>query len=420
MTAFSLFQRPYFQRKISNINSPVQRKALLASIFSFSARFCRHDSTKTQPTAQAQSQVRIPSSSRFHEIALHSIEASLEECQDGIPPLCVLQALILTTFLQLIQGVRGRAWRSLGTCVRIAYELQLHLVDAEHDEMDTIGTGHSVERWSSDEERRRAWWAVWEFDVFASTVRRLPTAIDWTQNETFLPVEDELWFSDQFSPSCRLDHDPTARWKKLEKCGNQSPKAWYIVVNSIMRNAQLFSNPRGLNSVSRPMERTNTTFATALDHEPSELVKSELMVLGNTLGCVMMALPPSLAHEEEYLSFIKPSRQMDSAKHGIHIMIQLARFMIHHYEVFWTTNRDGSFAIDVGPELGESSVVRNAEPTVMSARYSWSRYLEAADRIISLVRNCSSNQYVHRIIHDNVSDFLKHVLLLPFVEAILF
>jgi hypothetical protein len=38
--------------------------------------------------------------------------------------------MILLAHGQLTQGVRGKAWRPLGTCVRLAYELNLNLVDS--------------------------------------------------------------------------------------------------------------------------------------------------------------------------------------------------------------------------------------------------------------------------------------------------
>jgi hypothetical protein len=66
----------------------------------------------------------------FLNLALKYIDDALAECGDEPPPLCILQALIITGHCQLIEGVRGKAWRSLGICIRLAYELNLHLVDA--------------------------------------------------------------------------------------------------------------------------------------------------------------------------------------------------------------------------------------------------------------------------------------------------
>ncbi len=122
MTAFSLFHRPSFERKLSAISSQLQLQALIAAISSFSARF-NYSSLGNLP--------KIPSHLHFRNIASQSVDEALKQCSDDTPPLCLLQALILITFEELIRGVRGRAWSLVGECVHIAYELQLHLVDKE-------------------------------------------------------------------------------------------------------------------------------------------------------------------------------------------------------------------------------------------------------------------------------------------------
>ena len=81
--------------------------------------------------------------------------------------------MVLTTFQQLVKGVRGRAWRSTGTCVRIAYELRLNLIDIGRVDYSRELSPETVAKWYADEERRRVWWAIWEFDVFG---KLLPTS----------------------------------------------------------------------------------------------------------------------------------------------------------------------------------------------------------------------------------------------------
>jgi len=155
----------------------------------------------------------------FLELASRFFEEAIHECGDEAPQLCILQAMILLAHGQLTQGVRGKAWRSLGTCVRLAYELNLHLVDAGH----ARPVADARER-CDFEEKRRAWWAIWEMDIFASTVRRCPTAMDWSQNETLLPIEDEYWFQNKPRASCFLEKDLVRRWKVLQESGNHWPK----------------------------------------------------------------------------------------------------------------------------------------------------------------------------------------------------
>lgn len=104
-------------------------------------------------------------------MAVSSLDLAMSAIGDSKPPLCVLQALILATHWLLIQGVHGRAWRYLGLCIRLAYELRLHSLDAGRasDYFQSLGA-----QWCEDEEKRRAWWAIRELDIFASAHRRLP------------------------------------------------------------------------------------------------------------------------------------------------------------------------------------------------------------------------------------------------------
>lgn len=46
-------------------------------------------------------------------------------------------------------------------------------------------------------------------------------------------------FNNQYHPSCFLEREPTNRGKTLRKSGNESHAAWLIVINSLMRNAQV-------------------------------------------------------------------------------------------------------------------------------------------------------------------------------------
>lgn len=118
--------------------------------------------------------------------------------------------MILTANCLLVQGVLGRAWRYLGTCIRAAYELKLHLIDAGKNPQDPPV---SAEKWCIEEEWLRAWWAIWEMDVFASVVRRCPAGIDWTQNDTFLPAEDDRWYREEPQQSCFLEFNVDDRWE---------------------------------------------------------------------------------------------------------------------------------------------------------------------------------------------------------------
>lgn len=235
------------------------------------------------------------------------VEDAIAECADEPPSLCLVQVLILTTFNQLIQGVRGRAWRSLGLCVRMAYELGLHAVDA--GEPYRRGT-EDVTRWCFDEERRRAWWAIWEMDAFASTIRRCPLGVDWADMETCLPVRDAYWFEKRFRKSCFFKARPIERVRALRECGSESPAAWMVVVTALMREAHLLSKPKSRRQSGDAEER--------------------VAVVSHALRCYSMALPDGLSYRNEYLGF-EPgdSTSSQSAKFNIHCMSQLATLMLY-------------------------------------------------------------------------------------------
>jgi hypothetical protein len=418
MTSFSLFHRPSFTAKMLAISSTKQRHALLAGMFSFSSRFY-HGKAITDGWSQLTPEV--PSTERFHQLALNLIDEIIPECDEEAPSLCVLQAMILTTFYQLTNGVRGRAWRLLGNCVRVAYELQLHQVDLQNTHImeNQIENFDSVS-WRVTEERRRAWWTIWEFDVFASTIRCLPTAIDWTSNLTNLPMDDASWYNISPCTSCRLAVEPSMRWKLLEKSGNRSPTAWFIVVNSLMRTAEVLSNSQVL-------------FYTALDgsycwpstdgsmKESSDVAQSERNILENSLSCFTMGLPAELAYQDEFLNFNTKGIEQaaaacskDSAKYSIHMMTQLTRLMIHRHQVSWHVDRILKLA-DVSEEQSNLQSPGHQSPftSLATEHRAWNHYLNSADSIIALIRGTSSNHVRH------VNPFLANTIWLAAAAQVL-
>ncbi|PIG84799.1 hypothetical protein AARAC_001324 [Aspergillus arachidicola] len=187
MVSFLLFTPHLLTVKLQTA-PPSQIIALLGAMFSFSARFRLENQFVNGVASASNQQATRPAPNDFYLIAKNSVDRELMDLKPP-PSLLMLQSMVLLSFHDLIESAEGRGWRSLGLLVRIAYELRLHLVDS--DVIDT-STDHP-DLWSAKEERRRTWWVIWELDVFSSTVRRLPTAIDWNQNWTMLPVDDEFW-----------------------------------------------------------------------------------------------------------------------------------------------------------------------------------------------------------------------------------
>ncbi|KAH6844518.1 fungal-specific transcription factor domain-containing protein [Chaetomium sp. MPI-CAGE-AT-0009] len=390
MTAFSLFRPGSIEAKFPMIQHHSDAEALVASMFSFSARYCRDDDN-------------CPSPSHFAQVASLKLDESIDHYGDMRPPLWLLQASVLISFYQLTLSVRSRSWKKLGDCIRYAYDMNLHIVDANHDPASTPDqSAVDISRWVLLEERRRAWWAVWEMDVFASTIRRLPTAIDASLNLTMLPVPDECWFSDKHQESCFLAEDPSLRWKHLEQSGNRSAKAWFIVVNSLMRNTQRIVYPAGpavqsLNGSNQP------------DHN------DELDIMANTLYCTITSLPTDLVYQGETLDFrathplpqdrdkaVSP-RQRHADKYSIHLMTQLCRFMVYHHKICarapWLAQRQK------GPSDRDDPVGRSSSPsTTQQANSEWSNYINASHEIVTVVRNSARDHYRY------VNPFLTNTL----------
>lgn len=376
MTSFTLFKPHSIESKFASMRTSTEAEALVAAMFSFSARF--------QPTDMAPDRpLDCPAPSYFAHIASTRLEKALDQCGTTRPPFWLLQASVLVTFYQLTQSVRSKSWRTLGNCIRLAYDMNLHLTDANTDgSPDAYQQDIDIERWSILEERRRAWWAIWEMDVFASTIRRLPMGIDWSQNFAFLPVPDGCWFSNVHQASCYLASDPNMRWKLLSKSGNTGARAWFIITNSLMRNAQLIVYNRG------------STTDTA-----SEASQADLTIIANCLFCTAKSLPPDLAYRGETLDFrtkFSPKdisyHQYHSDKYAIHLMTQLVRFMVHHHKICalapWLTKSKA----DDGMSSGDSHISL------------WSNYMKASEEIVTMVRVSS---YEH---HKYVNPFLANTL----------
>lgn len=233
-------------------------------------------------------------------------------------------------------------------------------------------------------------------DVFASTVRRYPTAVNWSQIETLLPIEDEYWFRNQPRESCFLERDLVLRWKVLQESGNRSAKAWFIVINSFMKEAQSISSPRSIPNldghdkhppsakIGNEKQRKNILAQEARDR---------LETLSNCVRCFVMALPSSLKYRDQTLSFNeRQSKEMSSQRqyhcglYNIHVMTQLAKLMIHHYDIFAESGRGGRSAQSSSRPL---AITKNSENM---SRY---QYFEAADEILTIVSRSSDDHIQH-------------------------
>jgi hypothetical protein len=373
MTAGSIFLRPFFDEKLVSISSDIEVHALLASMFAIAASF--------PPDAQDNPHLHIPCSDIFHDLATRLVSSCLDEYADIAPSLALLQALILCTHNQLARGVRGRAWRSLGTCVRTALEMQLHCLDAQ--EPLAAQPGQTPSNWQAKEEKRRAWWAIWEMDTFASTIRRLPAAIDWSQNYTWLPVDDASWFSNTYQPSCFLTQEPLQRVPSLLRSGNKASKAWYIVINSLPRIAQ---------SVPYPQQTPSP--------EWKSIYVQNAALLKQTLDDFSIALPRVLTWTEDKPLTFPPGAPQDISERMRHhdlfateCMKSLSRFVAQH-QLFMAV-------LSQPPSASASSPARTrwdgfAERVEALSPGAWVRYRLGVDSVVRLLRH-SDESYVRYV-----------------------
>lgn len=148
------------------------------------------------------------------------------------PSLRFLQGVILLAFYDLTSKPSFQGWLTTGSCCRIAYSLCLHQID----KTPPADERQSTHTWLEKEEKRRAWWAIYEMDNFASISASRPFNIDSSRMSVFLPVSDSAWFS-----NCQTSSAPLSAqgfwWKSLSDCENQCPYAWYLVCSALVRAA---------------------------------------------------------------------------------------------------------------------------------------------------------------------------------------
>ncbi|KAK5104805.1 hypothetical protein LTS08_002698 [Lithohypha guttulata] len=373
MTSFSLFHRPTFQRKLRDVTSLTHLQAFLSALFSYALRY--KETIPSLKTSALEAKEMLEISSRLQM-------KCVEGCLDDDPPLHLLQSFLLVTFQKLIHGVRGRTWRMLGECIRIAYELRLHLIDVESIKgQSEISHDIEHETFILTEERRRVWWACYEMDIFASTIRKMPNAIDERLNCTRLPVSDDDWFRGFESRSCFLLPDATHRWKEVAASGNQSPQTWFILINSYMFDAfqmgafpEVWQKRVGFHADQLPSKKKTSV--------PD--LRKFLDFLENCLQCAQIALPEQLEWKERLLVFDGASRAIDCARFSIHVMSQLARLML----CIWEVNRASMALQHSETDRGRSASFSHPTPTATAAQeQAWVKYIDAANLTARMVRN---------------------------------
>jgi hypothetical protein len=244
------------QRNNDHINIP--SAILLNSMFALSARFSEWNQCwTTEPKDRG-----VPFASKAKALWHEHVK------EDEEPSLRLLQSRILLAYYELTSGPSFQAWQSTGICCRIAYSLSLHRIDRETSTIN--GSGDVCEQtWVDHEERRRAWWAVFQLDNCISIIACRPFNLDSSNMDVLLPVSDDDWFSGRRTKSVAISpRGPSDTWASLQNCENQDPYAWFLVANELLRTCQKIFDK---------------------NHRSVE----ELKVIDSALCCFALALPLS-------------------------------------------------------------------------------------------------------------------------------
>ena len=234
---------------------------LLTSIFALASRFINPMSLKGAPFSCMEEEY-VAKAREYYTL-----------CRDmDTHTFTYLQGCTALAFYLYSSGLSAQGWILVGVCVRVAYDLGLSEIDAAVDDPDLEND------WTLTEERRRAWWLIWELDSFGSYVSRKPFAIDRRAFSVFLPIADHDWFSGQRVASARLPTGPEGSWTALRASANQSERAWYLVAADILSQ-----------SAECLQQRVKVT-------------SERLCMLKNEISCLRLALPPNFRLSTDYVS----------------------------------------------------------------------------------------------------------------------
>ncbi|KAF9884372.1 hypothetical protein FE257_001828 [Aspergillus nanangensis] len=231
---------------------------LLNSMFALSARFSeRGQSRSCEPLLRGEQFAK----------AAQALYDSRQQDPDE-PPLSMryLQGCILVTFYRMTVRPSYQAWIGIGICSRLAHALSIHEVDRD------TGThqGPTAQDWVDSEEKRRAWWIIYEMDNFASYISGRPFSIDSSHADVLLPVSDAAWFELHPAPSGFISTKGVATaWRSLVDSGNQDPYAWFLISSYLCRIAQEEADKR-------------------------HRAPAGLSIVQSVIQCFLLSLPPRL------------------------------------------------------------------------------------------------------------------------------
>lgn len=233
-----LFHRPRFLDKFKNTTEETssynhlkkEDAFILNGVMAMSSRFSRSQYFDNMaPSIRGQI---------FASKARALYESAFSHDGRWQPSLALLQGCILLSFHEQTSRPSTSSWFLIGSSVRLALELGLNNIDAKQDEPQL--EHRTLEEWVITEEKRRAWWAVWELDVFSSTILRRPYCVDKEHMAVLLPIPDTDWFADTPVPSTMINSSTTRIWDTLHDHLHLGARSWFLISLFLMAKANDF------------------------------------------------------------------------------------------------------------------------------------------------------------------------------------
>ncbi|KIW22230.1 uncharacterized protein PV07_12137 [Cladophialophora immunda] len=351
-----IFHEPRFRQKfhVGGNNSEryarlaIEDALILTAMMGLSARFSTNDFFPST-TSKDKGKVFARKANALYADALQSDERGIDEGNEI--SLGFLQGCILLAFYEQTNRITTQSWLLIGTCCRLAVDLGLDQVDKdvfitddiapstappaeEHNHQHQHHYLAAKDSWVQKEEKRRAWWLVWELDVFAATILRRPHAINKDQMHVLLPVSDAAWFSETPTESIFLQTDFLHEWQTLETCPSADARAWFLVTTLLMARAA-------------DLACAENTFTL-----------QDIVNFGSSLNCFSLLLPQGFQ-----LDFVRAP--FDEGSFAANNWALLTIFMLHTYVAhivfvfvfFWVFVSDADY-----PTVDSARVlVRNAQ-----------------------------------------------------------
>ncbi|KAL6228796.1 fungal-specific transcription factor domain-containing protein [Aspergillus navahoensis] len=193
---------------------------IIHGIFALAARHCSISDWEHISPAKRGSQFMAKAQLAYNYLRITGSGTSIP----------LLQGCILLACCGYTSDMAHHGLFFTGACVTLAYDLNLHHIDA-----DPVDEDQTPDTWVRKEGLRRIWWLVWELDRFGSILSERPFSIDSRSIKVLLPVSDTQWFDGVPLKSVMLDPKPhNQTWKDLKDSPNQSERAWFLTCNHLL------------------------------------------------------------------------------------------------------------------------------------------------------------------------------------------